>query len=176
MFSVWSILRSEISRYASLNFISVSANSFLKCWITSVNFSISVSFSCSSLFMWTSGPSCCRKKKTLRKKHWVIIFHRLSLQDFDYKIPPSLGQVERKCYDLDLWPKTWFKVTTCPLPTGTLSLIQTRLGWGWGEWIMDNLVASNYKQTDRQLVNTQVTIKHQQSTILIYISFIVLLG
>lgn len=49
---------------------------------------------------------------------------------------------------LDLWPRTWFKVTTCPLPTGTLSLIQTRLGWGWGEWIMDNLVASNYKQTD----------------------------
>lgn len=80
MFSVWSFLRSEISRYASLNFISVSANSFLKCWITSVNFFISASFACSSLFKWISGPSCC--KEMLKENS-----HRLKFQDFDNKIP-----------------------------------------------------------------------------------------
>lgn len=107
----------------------------------------------------------------------MIIFHRLSLQDFDYKIPPSLGQVERKCYDLDLWPKTWFKVTTCPLPTGILWVKFDSDKAGMGVGGMNNGQPSCIKlQTDRQLVNTQVTIKHQQSTVLIYISFIVLLG
>lgn len=83
----------------------------------------------------------------------MIIFHRLSLQDFDYKIPPSLGQVERKCYDLDLWPKTWFKVTTCPLPTGTLWVKFDSDKAGMGVGGMNNGQPSCIKlQTDRQTV------------------------
>lgn len=153
MFSVWSILRSEISRYASLNFISVSANSFFKCWITSVNFSISVSFSCSSLFMWTSGPSCCRKKK-----HWEKNIEWLYFIDFHFKILTIKY--------LLAWAKWRENATTLtsglklgsrslhalyPQALYGWSLIQTRLGCRVGG--MNNGQPSCIKlQTDRQTV------------------------